>query len=177
MWAWVGLGAQVLLVVSWIAAGFWQGPQYSLVSDSISDLYAATAPAGLLLAIVIGLCGLGTILFAGLSVWPSLRGAAGGDRFRAPCSVDLRARRSPRPTRSGSLSYRRPGVQPSDQLATFGGLLDAVSSIPGILFFIVAVFVLAGAMARTPNGAIWPVRAGGWGSPSSSCWWRPSWLR
>jgi hypothetical protein len=75
MWAWAGLAAQVLLVVSWIAAGFWQGPQYSVISDSISDLYAATAPAGLLLAIVIGLCGLATILFAWLSVWPSLRGA------------------------------------------------------------------------------------------------------
>jgi hypothetical protein len=43
------------------------------------------------------------------------------------------------------------GCTPSEQLATFGGLLDLVSSIPGILFFIGAVFVLAAAMARTPG--------------------------
>ena len=153
MWAWVGLGAQVLLVVSWIAAGFWQGPQYSLVSDSISDLYAATAPAGLLLAIVIGLCGLGTILFAGLSVWPSLRGAgrpaAIGSALLAVSIYGLGDLLAPLARVACRIADE--GCSPSDQLATLGGLLDAVSSIPGILFFIVAVFVLAGAMARTPE--------------------------
>jgi hypothetical protein len=152
-WAWVGLAAQVLLIVSWIAAGFWQGPRYSIVSDSISDLYAATAPAGLPLAIVIGLCGLATILFAWLSVWPSLRGA--GARAAIGSALlgasiyglgDLLA-----PVARVACRIADEGCSPSDQLATFGGLLDAISSIPGILLFIVAIFVLAAAMARTPE--------------------------
>jgi hypothetical protein len=28
-WAWVALAAQLLLVVSWVVAGFWQGPRYA----------------------------------------------------------------------------------------------------------------------------------------------------
>jgi hypothetical protein len=153
MWAWVGLAAQVLLVVSWIAAGFWQGPQYSVISDSISDLYAATAPAGLLLAIVIGLCGLATILFAWLSVWPSLRGAGAraaiGSALLAVSIYGLGNLLAPFARVACRIADE--GCSPSDQLATFGGLLDAVSSIPGILFFIGAVFVLAAAMARSPE--------------------------
>ena len=149
----MGLGAQVLLVVSWVAAGFWQGPRYSVISDSISDLYADTAPAGLLLAIVIGLCGLATILFAWLSVWPSLRGA--GARAAIGSALlgvsiyglgDLLA-----PFARVACRIADQGCSPEDQLATFGGLLDVISSIPGILFFIAAVFVLAAAMAPLPE--------------------------
>lgn len=42
--AWLGLLAQVAFVLTWIDAATWQGPRYSVVSDSISDLYAVTAP-------------------------------------------------------------------------------------------------------------------------------------
>lgn len=151
MWAWVGLAAQVLLVVSWIAAGFWQGAHYSVISDSISDLYAATAPAGLPLAIVIGLCGLATILFAWLSAWPSLREAGAraaiGSALLGVSIYGLGNLLAPVARVACRIADQ--GCRPSDQLATFGGLLDAISSIPGILFFIGAVFVLAAAMART----------------------------
>ena len=40
------------------------------------------------------------------------------------------------------------GCSPADQIATVGGVLDVVITIPGILFFIISVFVLSGAMAR-----------------------------
>jgi hypothetical protein len=153
MWAWVGLAAQVLLVVSWIAAGFWQGPHYRVISDSISDLSAATAPAGLLVAIVIGLCGLATILFAWLSVWPSLRSAGAratiGSALLGVSIYGLGNLLAPLARVACRTADQ--GCSPSDQLATFGGMLDAVTSIPGILFFIAAVFVLAAAMARTPE--------------------------
>jgi hypothetical protein len=151
--AWLALAAQVLLVVSWIAAGFWQGPRYSIVSDSISDLSASTAPAGLLLAIAISLCGLATILFAWLSVWPSLRGAGAraaiGSALLGVSIYGLGNLLAPFARVACRIADQ--GCSPSDQLATFGGLLDAISSIPGILFFIAAVFVLAAAMARTPE--------------------------
>jgi len=153
LWASVGLAAQVLLVGSWIAAGFWQGPHYRALSDSISDLYADTAPGGLLLAIMIGLCGLATILFAWRSVWPSLRGAGARAAIGSVllgASIyglgDLLA-----PVARVACRIADQGCSPSDQLATVGGVLDVVVSIPGILLFIGAVFVLAGAMAHTPE--------------------------
>jgi hypothetical protein len=151
MWAWVGLAAQVLFVVSWIAAGFWQGPNYSVVSDTISDLHAVTAPAGLLLAVVIGLCGLATILFAWLGVWPSLRAAG---RSATIGSVLLGVSiyglgNLLAPVARVACRIADQGCSPADQLANFGGLLDAIVSIPGILFFIAAVFFLSAAMART----------------------------
>jgi hypothetical protein len=43
------------------------------------------------------------------------------------------------------------GCSPADQLATAGGLLDAVVSIPGIVLFIAAVFVLSAAMGHTTD--------------------------
>jgi Protein of unknown function (DUF998) len=149
--AWVGLSAQVLLVVIWIAAGFWQGPGYSVQSDSISDLTAVTAPGGLFVALVIALCGLGTILFAWLAVWPSLRGAGARAAIGAGLlgvSIlglhDLLA-----PFSRVACRIADEGCSPKDQLANFGGQLDLILSIPGIFLFILAVFVLSGAMSLT----------------------------
>jgi len=73
LWARVGVAAQVVFVLAWIVAGFWQGPGYNALKYSISDMYAVTAPRGLFLVVVITLCGIGTVLFAVLSVWPTLR--------------------------------------------------------------------------------------------------------
>jgi len=152
-WAWVALAAQVLFVVSWIAAGFWQGPRYSVVSDSISDLYALTAPAGLLLAVVIGLCGLATIIFAWLAVWPSLR-AAGRSATIGSVLLGLSIYGLGHllaPFARVACRIADQGCSPADQLANSGGLLDAIVSIPGIVFFIGAVFFLSAAMARTTD--------------------------
>jgi hypothetical protein len=153
LWAWLGLAAQVLFVVSWITAGFWQGPNYSVVSDTISDLYAVTAPAGLLLAVVIGLCGLATILFAWRAVWPSLRAANRsatiGSALLALSIYGLGNLLAPFARVACRIADQ--GCSPTDQLATFGGQLDAITSIPGIVFFIAAVFFLSAAMARTTD--------------------------
>ena len=40
----VGMAAQVAFMAGWTVAETWQGPRYSPVSDTISDLQAATAP-------------------------------------------------------------------------------------------------------------------------------------
>jgi hypothetical protein len=72
-WAWVAIAAPVLFVGSWLAAASWQGPRYSVLAHSISDMYAVTAPHGSFLVVVFTDCGAATILFALLSVWPMLR--------------------------------------------------------------------------------------------------------
>jgi hypothetical protein len=153
MWAWVGLVAQVTFVASWIVAGFWQGPRYSVVSDTISDLYAVTAPAGLLLAVLIGLCGLATILFAWLAVWPTLRvagrSATIGSVLLGVSIYGLGNLLAPFARVACRIADQR--CSPADQLATSGGLLDAIVSIPGIIFFIAAVFFISAAMRRTAD--------------------------
>jgi hypothetical protein len=73
IWAWAGFAAQVVFVASWLIAAAWQGDHYSMLAHTISDLYAVTAPDGLFLVVVLTLCGLATMLFAVLSVWPVLR--------------------------------------------------------------------------------------------------------
>jgi hypothetical protein len=49
-WAWTGIAAQAVFIAGWLAAAFWQGPRYSVVKQSISDVYALTGPHGLFLA-------------------------------------------------------------------------------------------------------------------------------
>ncbi|MCA2176125.1 DUF998 domain-containing protein [Nonomuraea glycinis] len=42
-------------------AASWQGPRYSVLAHTISDLYAVTAPGGMFLVVVFTLCGAATI--------------------------------------------------------------------------------------------------------------------
>ena len=152
-WAWVGLGAQILLVVSWIAGGFWQGPRYSVLTDSISDMYAVTAPGAMVLVVIATMCGLATILFAWLSVWPSLRTAgrtaAIGAALLSVSILGLGDLLSPLKRLSCRIADE--GCSPGDQVADIGGQLDLIVSLAGILFYIGAAFFLSAAMARVPG--------------------------
>src|SRR5690348_4461494 len=67
--------AQVVFVASFLIAATWQGPRYDPMTQSISDMYAVTAPNAAFLVVAFTLCGLATVLFAALSVWPTLRNA------------------------------------------------------------------------------------------------------
>lgn len=67
--------AQVVFVASFLVAGAWQGPRYNALTQSMSDMYADTAPNGAFLVVAFTFCGLATVLFAGASVWPTLRRA------------------------------------------------------------------------------------------------------
>ena len=44
VWGVVGLVAQVAFAAGWLIAETWQGPRYSLLTDTISDMQAAGAP-------------------------------------------------------------------------------------------------------------------------------------
>ena len=76
-WGVVGLVAQVLFLASWLVASSWQGPDYSPLAHSISDMYAVTAPHAWLLVLCLTLCGIGTALFALLGLRPALQDAGG----------------------------------------------------------------------------------------------------
>jgi hypothetical protein len=149
--------SQVVFVVSWLIAGFWQGSGYSALSQTISDMYAVTAPRGMFLVVVITLCGVATVLFALLSLWPALRAAgwmaAVGSGLLALSIYGLGDALTPFEREACRIADA--GCSPADQLANSGGTLDAVLSTIGIVLFIAATFFLAAAMKRTPGWQDW----------------------
>jgi hypothetical protein len=164
-WARVAVIAQGAFVLSWLVAAFWQGSRYDPFAHSISDMYAVTAPDGLFLVVVLTLCGLATVLFAVLAVWPALRTAgwtaAVGSALLALSIFGLGNALSPIEREGCRLAD--PGCTAADQTANLGGTLDALLSTVGILFFIAAAFFLAAAMKRVPGWSrlVWPARVVG----------------
>src|SRR5829696_4461136 len=156
-WAIVAIVAQIAFVGSWLVAASWQGPRYSVLAHTISDMYAVGAPNGAFLVVVITLCGAATILFAALSLRPSLR--PGGWRATVGSVLlglsiyglgDLLT-----PFEREACQLADAGCTGAAQLATSGGKLDAVLSGVGLLLFVAAGFFLAAAMKRVPGWRRW----------------------
>jgi hypothetical protein len=156
-WATVALAAQVLFVLSWLVAASWQGPRYNVLAHTISDMYADGAPGGIILVVVITLCGSATIMFTARSVWPSLR--PGGWRATLGSILlglsifglgDLLTPLEREACRLADL-----GCTAAAQVATFGGVLDALLSSIGVALFVTSLFFLASAMTRAPGWEPW----------------------
>jgi hypothetical protein len=156
-WAWVAIAAQVVFVASWLVAASWQGPRYSVLAHSISDMYAVTAPHGSFLVVVLTDCGAATILFALFSVWPMLRrggrAAAVGSALLALSAAGLGDLLSP----AERLACRMadPGCTPARALSNTGGKLDDILTTGGLLLLVAAIFFLAHAMRRMPGWQAW----------------------
>jgi hypothetical protein len=75
-WGIVGVLAQVVFAAGWVIAETWQGPRYSPVADTISDLQAATAPHVWFPILCFALGGLGTFGFAIFGLRPALAGVS-----------------------------------------------------------------------------------------------------
>ncbi len=161
-WAWAGLIAQVAFVASWGAASNWQGPRYSTVAHSISDMYAETAPHAIFLIVVFTLCGAATIMFSVRSVWRALRPggwtATVGSALLALSIVGL----GDLLTVTERLACRMadPGCTATRQISNFGGRLDDTLSTYGVLALVAAGIFLSFAMRRaaTWRGWAWPTR-------------------
>jgi uncharacterized protein DUF998 len=156
-WARVGIAAQVIFVASWLAAASWQGPRYTVLAHSISEMYARTAPHAMFLVIVLTLCGAATIWFVLRSVWPALRpggrAATVGSALLALSIAGL-----------GDLltAFERvacrmadPGCTTSRMLSNSGGKLDDALSSIGLPLLVLAGFFLAHAMRRIPSWQAW----------------------
>ena len=153
-WSWAALVAQVLFVLGWLVAAVWQGPGYSVLAHSISDMYAVTAPYGLVLVVLLTVCGAVTIGFALRVVRPVLR--PGGRRATVGAALlaasifglgDLLS-----PFEREGCRLADPGCTPAGQLAA-GGLADAVLSTVGVVLLVPAGFLLASAMRHVPGWA------------------------
>jgi hypothetical protein len=160
-WALVGLVAQVVFVLSWLVAGFWQRPRYSSLAHSISDMYAVGAPNGMFLVVVLTLTGLGTVAFAVLALLPALRSAGWPAVVGAVALVlsifgvgDVFT-----PFEREGCQTADAGCTPAAQLAG-GGIVDAVLSTVGLFLLVAAGFFLAVAARRVDGwaGWAWPIR-------------------
>jgi hypothetical protein len=158
----LGLAAQVIFVASWLLAAAWQGPRYSVLAHSISDMYADAAPGAAFLIVVITLCGAATIWFTWRSLRPALRPAG---RLATAGSVllalsvfglgDLLT-----VSEREACRLADPGCTASSQLSNSGGTLDGTLTTAGLVLFVIAGFLLAVAMKRVPGWQAWvrPVR-------------------
>jgi hypothetical protein len=156
-WAKLGLAAQILFILSWLVAGFWQGAGYSVRKHSISDMYAVNAPSGTFLVVCLTIAGALTILFVARSLWPLLHTA--GKRAVAALLLlglsiyglgDLLS-----PFEREACRLADPGCTPSAQTASIGGLLDGILSLFGLIFFITALFLLAAVFKHLPEWRPW----------------------
>jgi hypothetical protein len=160
-WAQAGVAAQALFVVSGLVAAAWQGPRYSVLADSVSDMYARTAPGGMFLVVMFTLCGAATICFAVASVRPALRlggrPATAGSALLALSVVGLGDLLSP----AERLACRMadPGCTTARQISNLGGRLDDILTSGGVVLLVLAGFFLAAAMKRAPGWRAWAVPA------------------
>jgi hypothetical protein len=157
-WALVGLVAQLAFVASWLISASWQGPHYSSLVHSMSDMYAVGAPYGAFLVVVFTLCGAATILFAWLSLRPALRPAGWtatvGSALLALSIYGLGDLLSPLEREGCRLADRGRAVRELGRQAR-----RRPQHLGGVLF-ILAGFFLASAMKRLPGWRrwAWPAR-------------------
>jgi len=71
-WGFVGVIAQIAFTAGWLISGTWQGPKYSSIKYTISDMQAATAPHVWFPIVCFAIGGLGTLLFAVFGLRPAL---------------------------------------------------------------------------------------------------------
>ncbi len=127
---------QVVFTAGWVIAALWQGPKYSAIKDTISDLQASTAPHVWFPIASFALAGIATFAFSVFGLRPSLAGA-GKRASYAPwmlaCSALALGNSFPLiPCRLSD-----PGCTASFQLNSPGGMTDAIVS--GLAFFVLVV--------------------------------------
>lgn len=154
--------AQLLFLVAWLVAPLWQGPKYSVLAHSISDMYAVTAPGGLVLVVVFTITGAVTILFALLAVWRAFRPAGWtgtvGSILLALSIFGLGDLLTPFERLACRIADA--GCTPASQVANAGGTLDTLLSTIGVGIFLAAVIFLSIAMAKITGWRswVWPTR-------------------
>lgn len=135
-WGVIGVLAQAAFLAGWLIAEMWQGPRYSPVADTISDLQAATAPHYWFPLACFAAGGLGTFGFAVLGLRPALAGA-GRTAARAPWMLACAALALGNSFPLIPCRLADPGCTAHHQLYSPGGLTDAVVS--GIAFLVLAL--------------------------------------
>ena len=133
VWGVVGLVAQVAFAAGWLIAETWQGPRYSPLTDTISDMQAAGAPHVWFPIVCFAVGGLGTCGFALFG----LRTAWGQAAPIAPWKIGLSglALGNSFPLLPCQLSAQ--GCTVTHQFLSAGGLADAI--LAGVALWVLAI--------------------------------------
>ncbi|HMK96333.1 MAG TPA: hypothetical protein VK425_02240, partial [Acidimicrobiales bacterium] len=124
-WGGVGVLAQGAFISGWAVTETWQGPRYSLVSDTISDMQAATAPHVWFPVACFAFGGAATFCFAVFGLRPALA-SAGKINAHAPWMLALSTLALGNSFPLIPCSTAQAGCTPQHQLHSPGGLTDAV---------------------------------------------------
>jgi hypothetical protein len=143
-WGVVGLIAQAAFTAGWLITETWQGPGYSPVSDTISDMQAATAPHAWFPVACFALGGAGTFCFAVFGLRPALS-AAGGAARHAVWMLALAGLAIGNSFPLIPCELPAPGCTAHHQLYSPGGLTDATVATAAFL-----VLVFTPAQLRKP---------------------------
>lgn len=135
-WGLVGVMAQVAFTAGWVVTELWQGPRYSPINDTISDMQASTAPHVWFPIATFGLAAVATFAFVVFGLRPALVGAGKRARF-APWMLAGSALALGNSFPLIPCRLSDPGCTPSFQLNSPGGLTDAIVS--GLAFFVLVI--------------------------------------
>lgn len=124
-WGVLGLIAQAAFTAGWLIAETWQGPRYSPVTDTISDMQAATAPHVWFPIICFAVGGVGTFCFAVFGLRPALADA-GPTAWYAPWMLALPALALGNSFPLIPCRLSDAGCTAHHQLFSPGGLTDAI---------------------------------------------------
>jgi hypothetical protein len=140
-WGVAGLAAQAAFMAGWLIAETWQGPRYSPVNDTISDLQAATAPHAWFPIACFAVGGLGTFGFAVFGLRPALAGAGKAARY-APWMLAWAALALGNSFPLIPCRLTDPGCTAHHQLVSPGGLTDAIVASTAFLLLACTPFPL-----------------------------------
>jgi hypothetical protein len=144
VWGVIGLLAQVAFAAGWLIAETWQGPRYNPLTDTISDLQAASAPHAWFPIVCFAAGGLGTFGFAIFGLRPAWAGAV---RI-APWAIGLSGLALGNSFPQIPCQLSTPGCTATGQLLSAGGLTDAILS--GAALWLLAITPLQLARLLTP---------------------------
>jgi Protein of unknown function (DUF998) len=136
IWGVVGVTAQIIFTAGWLIAETWQGPRYSPITDTISDLQASTAPHVWFPIVCFALGGLGSFGFAVFGLRPALA-EAGRTAWLTPWMLAFSSLAVGNSFPLIPCQLANPGCTPSFQLNSPGGLTDAI--VTGIGFLVLAI--------------------------------------
>ncbi|MGD0194686.1 MAG: DUF998 domain-containing protein [Candidatus Dormibacteria bacterium] len=149
-WGVVGVAAQVVFTAGWVIAESWQGPTYSPIADTISDMQARTAPHVWFPIACFALGALGTFGFAVFGLRPALSGA-GKIAAYSPWLLAISALAIGNSFPLIPCRLSDPGCTATAQLLSPGGLTDAI--VAGLAFLGLALtpFPLGRRIAAIPS--------------------------
>lgn len=149
-WGVVGVIAQLVFTAGWVVSEAWQGPHYSLVNDTISDMQARTAPNVWFPVACFALAGIGTFCFAVFGLRPALA-KAGTVAWYAPWLLACAALALGNSFPLIPCQLSNPGCTALYQANSPGGMTDSIVSGLAFLVLVIIPFPLWRRLAVEPQ--------------------------